>query len=750
MRERPTLRMKIQYVFILIPVCVASPAVLAETRYVSKTGNDVPPYTTPETATTTIQAALDEARRGDIVMVGAGDYEESITIRRDEITLIGAGRDCCRIIAPEVEDAVGIAAEERMLELRGFAVLGGEVGISLSDGYALIADCLVEGAGERGLSVRGWADVNVLDTVFKGVPKGIYTYCDDDVYPEVDLFVSGCEFVDTATGIHANRVCAITATQSTFLRNRYGIYGGWGVVILVDSCSFLEGSCGISAMTADGVMRVSNSLFAFNRWEGIETDQRGLVSDCLFYANNCGYGEWDGGYQPVFLRCTFVSNRVALFWMHELARECIFWNNGEDIERYSDEPWPKSLVIDHCFINQPEFAGKNGNVSGNPHFVGWGAFNDTNNPMHVDSSVPYGGDGSAERPFSSLQEALVSFDFRLREGSICLGAGALGGNIGYPEGIAPSGVAGSERVAIEMAPGTYEARHSMIPPHMTVYGVNGALGKPCMRGEEVLVEEGARVSGLEFRDTVVEAHKAELSDCELHRGDLRLYGGSVAGCKVLGGRTYLAYGSPWGKIRNCLFAKSGDGAAVDLSYSGGLHQFVNCTIVSPDVGIGLWHYYRAGRAKLTNCIIGGRVTGNSELLQADHCLFLEGWPGQGNLAGDPMFVDGENGDFRLRPESPCVDSGSLRAVLRPEISVSAEEARLSWSPGEDVDRNPRICGAGVDMGAYEYQGPPASFVVEHSSDLAVWQEGGTTSGFEWIDDSMQGIKRRLYRVRLSP
>jgi hypothetical protein len=738
--------------FISVLVCAVCLPLLSETRYVSKTGSNEPPYTTPETAARSIQAALDRSFLGDTVLVGPGDYEESITLDEEGMTLIGAGRDCCRIIVPGGEDVVGIVGESRVVELRGFAVIGGDTGIFMFGGsnYVLIADCLVEGAAECGLLIQGWVDISVLDTVFRGVPKGIRVMRDEDPWAEVGLRVSGCEFVDTVDGIHVNSECTTEVTESSFLRYRYGVYDTWGAATLADSCTFLEGRCGISAMTVDGVLRASNCVFAFNTWEAVETDQRGLVTDSLFYANSYAYGEWDGGDELDFIRCTFVSNRTALGLVPGVTRGCIFWENGEDVPYLYDSLWPQTWVLEHCFINDPRFAGRDGNVSGDPEFVGWAAFNETDNPMHVDGSAHPRGDGSAERPFSSLEEALLSFDFRVREGSVCLGAGALGGDIGYPAGIAASGVAGSERVAIEMAPGSYEARHSMIPPRMTVYGVNGDLGRPSMRAEEVLLEKGARVSGLEFRDTVVEAHEAQLSDCELHRSDLCLYGGSVAGCKVLGGRTYLAYGSPWGKIRNCLFAKSGDGTAVNLSYSGGLHQFVNCTIVSPDVGLSLGDHYRAGRVKLTNCIIGGRVTGSSELLQADYCLFSEGWPGEGNIEGEPVFVDAENEDFRLRPGSPCIDAGSLRAALKPEVSVTGQEATLSWSAGEDLSANPRISGGGVDMGAYEYQAPAANFVVEHSSDLELWQEGGTTSGFEWVDDSVQGIKRRFYRVGLRP
>ncbi len=34
-----------------------------------------------------------------------------------------------------------------------------------------------------------------------------------------------------------------------------------------------------------------------------------------------------------------------------------------------------------------------------------------------------------------------------------------------------------------------------------------------------------------------------------------------------------------------------------------------------------------------------------------------GWPGIGNIDADPLFVDRENDDYTLQPESPCIDAG---------------------------------------------------------------------------------------------
>ena len=36
-----------------------------------------------------------------------------------------------------------------------------------------------------------------------------------------------------------------------------------------------------------------------------------------------------------------------------------------------------------------------------------------------------------------------------------------------------------------------------------------------------------------------------------------------------------------------------------------------------------------------------------------------GWEGQGNIDGNPVFVDFENGDYTLQPSSPCIDAGTV-------------------------------------------------------------------------------------------
>jgi hypothetical protein len=106
-----------------------------------------------------------------------------------------------------------------------------------------------------------------------------------------------------------------------------------------------------------------------------------------------------------------------------------------------------------------------------------------------------------------------------------------------------------------------------------------------------------------------------------------------------------------------------------------------------------------------NCIIWGNVPdGIGGVAVVAYSNVQGGWPGVGNIDADPLFADPDNGDLRFSRGSPCIDAGDNTAV--PD------------GIDTDLDGNPRFVddpdtvdtGYGdppiVDMGAYEYEGPP--------------------------------------------
>jgi hypothetical protein len=76
-----------------------------------------------------------------------------------------------------------------------------------------------------------------------------------------------------------------------------------------------------------------------------------------------------------------------------------------------------------------------------------------------------------------------------------------------------------------------------------------------------------------------------------------------------------------------------------------------------------------------------------------------GFPGEGNIDEDAMFVDPTNGDFHLRWGSPCVDAGSNDAPAVPALDFEGDDRVIDG----DLDS----IGV-VDIGADEADPPTAA------------------------------------------
>ncbi|OQA00195.1 MAG: FG-GAP repeat protein [Planctomycetes bacterium ADurb.Bin412] len=117
--------------------------------------------------------------------------------------------------------------------------------------------------------------------------------------------------------------------------------------------------------------------------------------------------------------------------------------------------------------------------------------------------------------------------------------------------------------------------------------------------------------------------------------------------------------------------------------SGG--SAVNCTLVgnmAMEYGGGAWG------SDIKNSIVYFNSAPTNGNIYAGSTAFSCSVPlvgGEENITNDPFFVDYLNGDFRLSPNSPCINVGTNAYVVGLV----------------DLDGNPRIMGGTVDMGAYE-------------------------------------------------
>jgi hypothetical protein len=122
--------------------------------------------------------------------------------------------------------------------------------------------------------------------------------------------------------------------------------------------------------------------------------------------------------------------------------------------------------------------------------------------------------------------------------------------------------------------------------------------------------------------------------------------------------------------------------------------------------------------------------------------------GVGNFTNEPAFMDIASGDFHLRSNSPCVNTGTNYSGLN----------------SLDLDGRPRLIGARVDLGAYEFQGTSTAdylrwlrqygISTDASSDNADFDSDGLNNRQEWqagtVPTNAVSALRLLTPIRNNP
>ena len=183
-----------------------------------------------------------------------------------------------------------------------------------------------------------------------------------------------------------------------------------------------------------------------------------------------------------------------------------------------------------------------------------------------------------------------------------------------------------------------------------------------------------------------------------------------------GGMSNFASSSP--TVTNCYFYSNSTSNA--QSWGGGMYNhtssptIINCTFASNSAireGGGISNYFGSSPT-ITNCIIWGNSANSSPQIYNNtvttppcaptvtYSCVQGGYTGTGNISSNPNFV---SGSLRLSSSSPCIDAGNNSA-----ISVTTD---LDGNTRKVDDPNTTDTGSGtapiVDMGAYEFQPPPA-------------------------------------------
>lgn len=337
-------------------------------------------------------------------------------------------------------------------------------------------------------------------------------------------------------------------------------------------------------------------------------------------------------------------------------------------------------------------------------------------------------------------------------------------------------------------------------------GTGGGLGRcgGLISNNEIVRNTAGDGGGLAFCDGVVRNNTIVGNSAHQWGGGFAVCDGLIESNLICsnsarnGGGLYGCEGT----IRNNLIAWNAadqgqfgdqDGGGICLStVRPETPTIVNCTIVGNSAGRfggGVAYCY----SSMHNCIIWGNVAPNgAEVYSSNAPTYscIQDWTegGEGNICDEPRFVDADgpdndpqtyredaggdacgtvaDNDYRLLPDSPCIDAGNNEA---PDF------------PQTDIAGMPRILFGGrsvtVDMGAYEYyvnkveasatadgiiltwsSAAKKIYSVLFSEDLISWHlgvEGLYSAGNQttsWIDDGTltgvppQLVPHRFYRI----
>ena len=200
--------------------------------------------------------------------------------------------------------------------------------------------------------------------------------------------------------------------------------------------------------------------------------------------------------------------------------------------------------------------------------------------------------------------------------------------------------------------------------------------------------------------------------CENDGAALSLQHGGRTGMSLISGNVFLGNQGPCGGgvkvldgsavVENNVIADNagGSGAGLRCFFSDVVMR--NCTIVG-----NVWSNHsnsglvlRDANVTVESCILWGNgspgssqvdvISGSSPTVSFSDVQ--GGYPGAGNFAQNALFVDAGGGDYRLTPQSPCIDAG-LPTLAGPGVDVAGMPRILDG----DLDGGMR-----VDVGSHEF------------------------------------------------
>jgi len=374
-RQKPIL-----YVCMIIVMLVVVTAAQADTIYVG-----------PAETHTTIQAAVNAADPGDVIIVRDGVYNEKVTISADDNITVQSENDSSVCTVNNTSDGTSVFyITTNNVTIQGFTITGGETheGVFCLGTDLTVQNCYITGNAE-GCDLRG-SNATVQYTLFdNNTSKGILIMAEftgiiiqDNVLNGNSTAVTGIDNFSSITmtnnhiynftteGYKGNNASSVTARGNKITDNQYGVYlpsgaagdfgqdsePGKGRNTIMNNSSF--NLVNVNLGTIDAYRNYWGSTNAGTIDATIYDDDEGSVGAVNFQPFLSG--DESLPVQAVTAMASVAGRTVTLYWTTESETDnagftierCIWDTQFEEISSYLTEP---SLVGAGTTTNRTEY-----------------------------------------------------------------------------------------------------------------------------------------------------------------------------------------------------------------------------------------------------------------------------------------------------------------------------------------------------------------------------------------------------------
>ena len=335
-------------------------------RYVSPTGNNIPPYLTWEDAANAIQDCIDESEFGDTIYVGNGVYEEQV-VMINGLSLVGAGTDSCvidtRALVTSQNFTSVIIADSCLFA--GFHILiyhnpDQGVGIFCAGNSKITQNQIT--TGYEGIYLGG--KPLIYKNILNNVSVGIELFNSNGIARENLIYTAANSQLAFTAGIY---IQAFDNSYRPLIELNYIETYGYGVRKIVGSIpTITNNTISLKSVGARGIYVGGDSIYVYNNLILTDAGFRGIQNVGAQYLqiyNNYligrfNYGIIAGSYNTVKNNVvTDAINGISLIGNTDLTLQYNnVWNNELNYSGFT--PDSTNLSVDPMIVNDDTSQGE--------------------------------------------------------------------------------------------------------------------------------------------------------------------------------------------------------------------------------------------------------------------------------------------------------------------------------------------------------------------------------------------------------